>query len=140
MIKHGLSYFLNGYLILRFFEKPTSSPPGYLGHSPHTPGSFSMSYTKTLFQINSYESVYGLALLHTTYHTVETFKLLQQMYSMFITFVIRTGMISDSSPVTMVFIKSGSQFAESCMSWVYGYDPETKSSDIFLTMKIRQER
>ena len=25
-----------------FFEKPTSSPPGYLGHSAHTPGPFSM--------------------------------------------------------------------------------------------------
>ena len=53
-----------------FFKKPTSTPPGYLGHSAHTPGSFSMSYTKTLFQNISYESVSGLARLHTTYITI----------------------------------------------------------------------
>ena len=34
-----------------FFEKPTSSPAGYLGHSALTPGSFSISYTKTLFKV-----------------------------------------------------------------------------------------
>ena len=45
-------------------------PPGYLGHSAHTPGSFSMSYTKNVFQNNSYESVYGLARLHTTCITI----------------------------------------------------------------------
>ena len=31
----------------------------------------------------------------------------------------------------MVFMKSGSLFVESSMSWVYGYDPETKSSRYF---------
>ena len=46
-----------------FFKPTFSPPPGYLGHSAYTPGYFSMSYTKTVFQINSYESVYGLALL-----------------------------------------------------------------------------
>ena len=44
-----------------FFFRSPPPPPRYLGHSDHTPGSFSMPYTKTLFQINSYESVYGLA-------------------------------------------------------------------------------
>ena len=29
-------------------------------------------------------------------------------------------------PVIMVFMKSGSLFVESSMSWVDGYDPETK--------------
>ena len=32
----------------------------------------------------------------------------------------------DSSPVIMVFMKSGSLFVESSMSWVYGQDLETK--------------
>ena len=34
---------------------------------------------------------------------------------------------SYSSPVIMVFMKSGSLFVEPSMSWVYRYDPETKS-------------
>ena len=51
-----------------FQEALLLPPPGYLGHSANTPGSFTMSYAKTLFQINSYESVYGLARLHTTYN------------------------------------------------------------------------
>jgi hypothetical protein len=38
--------------------------------------------------------------------------------------------LQDSSPVIMMFIKSGSLFVE---SWVYRYDPEPI---IFLTMKI----
>ena len=33
----------------------------------------------------------------------------------------------NSSPVVMVFMKSGSLFMESSMSWMYGYNPETKS-------------
>ena len=32
-----------------------------------------------------------------------------------------------SSPVIMVFMESGSLFVESSMSWVDGYDPETKT-------------
>ena len=36
----------------------------------------------------------------------------------------------------MVFMKSGSLFVGSSMSWVYGYDPEPI---IFLTIKIRRE-
>ena len=32
-----------------------------------------------------------------------------------------------SSPVIMMFLISGSLFVETSMSWVYGYDPETKS-------------
>ena len=52
----GQDVFLEAHLLLL---------PGYLGHSAHTPGSFSMSYAKTLLQINSCESVYGLARLHT---------------------------------------------------------------------------
>ena len=55
-----------------FFLEAYLPPPGYLGPSAHTPGSFSMSYTKTLFQINSYESVHGLAQLHTTYIICES--------------------------------------------------------------------
>ena len=31
------------------------------------------------------------------------------------------------SPVIMVIMKSGSLFVESSLSWVYGYDPKTKS-------------
>jgi hypothetical protein len=44
-----------------------------------------------------------------------------------------------SSPVIMVFMKSGSPFVESsmsCESWVYGYDPKPF---IFLTIKIWRE-
>ena len=52
------------------FEKHTSSPPGYLGHTAHTPGSLSMSLTITLFQVRSCESVYGLARLHTILQTI----------------------------------------------------------------------
>ena len=33
----------------------------------------------------------------------------------------------DSSPVIMVFMKSGSVFVESNMSWVHGYDLENHS-------------
>ena len=33
----------------------------------------------------------------------------------------------DSSLVIMLFMKSGSLFVETSMSWVYGYDPGTKS-------------
>ncbi len=33
----------------------------------------------------------------------------------------------ESLPVVMVFMKSGLPFVESIMSWVYGYDPQTKS-------------
>ena len=56
--------------LTQLFLEALLSRPGYLWHSAHTPGSFAMSYTKTLFQINSYESVYGLARLHTTYITI----------------------------------------------------------------------
>ena len=45
------SYFYNEGRVL-FFKKSTSYPPGCLGHSAHTPGPFSMFYTKTLLQIN----------------------------------------------------------------------------------------
>jgi hypothetical protein len=41
-----------------------------------------------------------------------------------------------SSPVIMVFMKSGSLFVKSSMSWVYGYDPDPV---IFLAMKILRE-
>ena len=51
------------HLLDFFFWKAPLPPPGYLRHSAHIPGSFSMSYT--LFQNNSYEPVYGLARLHT---------------------------------------------------------------------------
>ena len=61
-VKLGLFFFFFFF----FFEKPPSCPPGYLGHSAHTPGSFSMSYAKTVLQINSY----FLARLHTTYITI----------------------------------------------------------------------
>ena len=44
-----------------------------------------------------------------------------------------------SSPVIIVFMKSGILFVESGMSWVYGYVWETESSVIFLTMRIRRE-
>ena len=47
-----------------FLRSPPPPPPDYLGHSAHTPGSFSMSLTITLFQVRSCESVYGLARLH----------------------------------------------------------------------------
>ena len=64
-----------------FFYKPSSSPPpGYLGHSAHTPGSFSMSYIKTLFKMYSYESVYGLARLHTTYITKHSSTYLNDLF------------------------------------------------------------
>ena len=63
-------FFDGSYIIRLFFEKPTSSLPGNLGHSAHIPGSFSMSCAKTLFQINSYESVNGLARPNTTYITI----------------------------------------------------------------------
>ena len=43
-----------------FFLEAHLLPPGYLGHSAHTPGSFSMSLTLNLFQVKSCESVYGL--------------------------------------------------------------------------------
>ena len=33
----------------------------------------------------------------------------------------------ESSPVIMVLMKSGSLFVEKNISWMYGYDPETKS-------------
>ena len=54
-----------------FFRSPPPPPhpSGYLGHSAHTPASFSI--IKTLFRINFYESVYGLARLHTTYITID---------------------------------------------------------------------
>ena len=52
-------------LVGTFFFWEAHLPPRNLDHSAHTPGSFSMSYTKTLFQNNSYESVYGLTRLHT---------------------------------------------------------------------------
>jgi hypothetical protein len=45
----------------------------------------------------------------------------------------------DSLPVIMAFMKSGSLFVESSMSfesWVYGYDSEPL---IFCTMKIRRD-
>ena len=48
-----------------FLEAHLLLPPGYLGHSAHTPGSFSMSLDITLLQVKSCESVYGLARLHT---------------------------------------------------------------------------
>ena len=38
----------------------------------------------------------------------------------------------DSSPVIMVFMKSGSLFVKSSIPWVYGYDLETKSFHHFI--------
>ena len=58
MAQFGLTYYVNldikrKYKSTFFLEAHLLPllPPGYLRHSAHTPGSFSMSYTKTLFQI-----------------------------------------------------------------------------------------
>ena len=57
-----LSFFLSLFLLLLLLLLLRSSPSsGYLG--PPSPSQ--CPYTKSLFQINSYESVYGLDRLHT---------------------------------------------------------------------------
>ena len=65
-----LSIFQEHLIVLFFFERPTSSPPGYLWHNAHTPGSFSVPCTNSLFQNNSYQFVYGLTRLQTTNITI----------------------------------------------------------------------
>ena len=50
------------------FKKLISSILGYLRHSVNTPGPSQCPYTKYLFLIDSYESVDGLARLHTNLH------------------------------------------------------------------------
>ena len=51
-----------------FFRSPPSPRRVTSGIVPIPPGPSQCPYTKTLFQDNSYESVYGLARLHTNLH------------------------------------------------------------------------
>ena len=64
------------FSFILFFLRSPPPPPTLVtsGIVPIPPGPSQCPmlklYAKTLFQINSYESVYGLARLHTTYITI----------------------------------------------------------------------